>query len=165
MSADRRRRLGCGKPCEQGETERCADLLRGADARVQGLPQEREHDSEQEAERRADEPVAHGRRTHLIGALCAAHEERVGRLERLHRPQLLLLVDEAGVQRRRVIALGLELGDLGLDLILGEAERMRVELEAVLGELPGVLGRELLRLLAALVLHRELDAGRRSAGR
>ena len=56
-----------------------------------------------------------------------------------------------------MVALGLELRDLGLDLILGEAERMRVELEAVLGELPGVLGRELLRLLPALVLHRELD--------
>ena len=88
---------------------------------------------------------------------AVAHHRHARRLQRLERRELLLALDQLVVQRRVLLPLRLELGELAVHLLPRRLDRGTVELTPVLGEGERVGAREPLRPLRIGVGDRELE--------
>src|SRR6266540_4848004 len=131
-----------GQPAEQRQLEPMADFLGRPNACIERIPEECERDTEYESEAEAEHDVAHRAWPDLGGAVCCANEGRIGRLQRLEGAELLLLLDQAGVEGRAPVVLCVQLPDSSSDFPGRSLERGGVELQPVDGELSCVRGRK-----------------------
>jgi len=98
-----------GEAGEQREVESLGDLLGRPDSRIKCFPQKRQPQAQDQAKRKPKNPRTKRPWLHLNGPVGRPNKKRVGRLKGLEGAELLVLVDQADIERRLVVSAFLEL--------------------------------------------------------
>jgi len=94
---------------EQREVESLSDLFGRPDSRVERFPQKRQPEAEDQAKRKPEDPGTKRPWLDLNRSVGPPNKKRVGRLQGFESAELLVLVDQADIERRLVVSAFLEL--------------------------------------------------------